>query len=396
MHMQFSENSQHSYFFSQPYQPFFILGFINSVVIMFIFILDYQEIISMNLSSVHYHTYGFIYLLFTPVFFGFLFTAFPKFSSAPPIETQTYIRVFSFFYIGSALFILGSIVTPVLTGIAMFILFIGHVLGFLILKNIYFAKTSHQSNNLFWIILSMSVGVLSHLLFMIGILFHINIVDFATDIGIYLYLFLLTFFVAQQMIPSFLDAMSTKDHLLQKSIVILLILQLLIEPFVPGGSFFIDVAISGFLIQEIRKWKLLSPQSDPLTWLLHIGMYWTAIGFMLGGLMKGIMLFSDINFLTLNIHIVMLGFVLTLFMGFGTQMVLEHTEKKLELDKWTLALFYTTQTVIFMYLLTSVVAAFGWHFMLLLEISVWLWTLLLFIWAVRYFPLLIKGEKSIN
>jgi len=237
MHMQFSENSQHSYFFSQPYQPFFILGFINSVVIMFIFMLDYQNIISMNLSSIHYHTYGFIYLLFTPVFFGFLFTAFPKFASAPPIEIQTYIRVFSFFYVGSTLFILGSIVSPVLTGIAMFILFIGHVLGFLLLKNIYIAKTSHQSNNLFWIVLSMGIGVLSHMLFVAGILFHINIVDFATDIGIYLYLFLLTFFVAQQMIPSFNLAAKSQNNLLQKSIIILLILHIVTESFIAGGAF---------------------------------------------------------------------------------------------------------------------------------------------------------------
>lgn len=393
MHMQFSENSQHSYFFSQPYQPFFILGFINSVVIMFIFMLDYQDIISMNLSSIHYHTYGFIYLLFTPVFFGFLFTDFPKFSSASPIETQTYIRVFSFFYIGSALFILGSIVTPVLTGIAMLILFIGHVLGFLILKNIYFAKTSHQSNNLFWIVLSMSVGVLSHLLFMAGILFHINIVDFATDIGIYLYLFLLTFFVAQQMIPSFNLAAKSQNNLLQKSIIILLILHIVTESFIAGGAFFIDIMISLLLIKEIYKWKLTSVQTDPLAWLLHISMYVVATGFMLSGLTKGIMLFSEHDFLSPGLHMVMLGFVLTMFMGFGTQMVLEHTKNELIFNTWTKALFFTILSVISSYLLASLFVVFGWDFMTVIELSVGLWTLLLAIWAVRYFPLLIKGEK---
>lgn len=393
MHMNFSEDSQHNYFFSQPYQPFFILGFINSVVIMFIFMLDYQEIITMNLSSIDYHTYGFIYLLFTPVFFGFLFTNFPKFTTTQPIETQTYIRIFSFFYIGSALFILGSIVSPVFSGLAMLVLFSGHLWGFLILKNIYLQKSAPDTNTLFWILLAMGVGVLSHMLFITGILFHISIVNFATEMGIYLYLFLLTFFVAQQMIPSFKDTAKSQDHLLQKSIIILLILHIITEGFIAGGAFFIDILIGFLLIKEIYKWKLTSVQTDPLAWLLHISIYLVATGFMLSGLTKGIMLFSEGNFLSPGLHMVMLGFVLTMFMGFGTQMVLEHTKNELISNIWTKALFFTILSVIVSYLLASLFTVLGWDFIPVLELSAGLWTLLLGLWAVRYFPLLIKGEK---
>ena len=44
--MQFSEDSQHSYFFSQPHQPFFALAFINAIVTMLLFLLSYKSIIT--------------------------------------------------------------------------------------------------------------------------------------------------------------------------------------------------------------------------------------------------------------------------------------------------------------------------------------------------------------
>jgi len=154
--------------------------------------------------------------------------------------------------------------------------------------------------------------------------------------------------------------------------------------------------ISLLLIKEIYKWKLTSVQTDPLAWLLHISMYVVATGFMLSGLTKGIMLFSEHDFLSPGLHMVMLGFVLTMFMGFGTQMVLEHTKNELIFNTWTKALFFTILSVISSYLLASLFVVFGWDFMTVIELSVGLWTLLLFIWAVRYFPLLIKGEKLIN
>jgi len=393
MHLQFSENSQHSYFFSQPHQPFFVLAFINAIAIMFIFMLDYKGVITMDISSANYHAYGFIYLLFTPVFFGFLLTTFPKFSSTPELKPQQYMRIFSFYYVGSALFILGSIVTPVFTGIAMLIVLTGHFLGFLILKNIYTSSTQSDKFDMFWILLSMGLGVLSHVLFMTGIFFHIGMAGFASEIGIYLYLFLLTFSVAQRMVPFFSHSLAAKNPSLLKAILILLILHIIIEGFITNGSFVIDLVIGVLIMKEIRRWQLSFPEPNPLLFILHIGLYWTAIGFILGALTNFVMLFADIHFLSLDVHVLILGFVFTMFIGFGTRVTLGHSGNNMQADKLTIALFYLTQAVVITRILSSLIAALGWNFMILIELSATLWIVLFTVWSLRYFPVLIKGKK---
>ena len=133
---QFSDDDNKNYFLSQPHQPFFVLAFVNALFTMLIFMLSYKGIIKLSVSPTDFHSYGFIYLLFTPSFLAFLLTTFPRFSSTPAIEKKTYMQIFNFYYLGSILFLLGSIVSPVLSTMGILLLFTGHVKGMLILKNI--------------------------------------------------------------------------------------------------------------------------------------------------------------------------------------------------------------------------------------------------------------------
>ena len=393
MHMNFSEDSQHSYFFSQPHQPFFILAFVNALAIMFIFMLSFKGIIHMNITAIDYHAYGFIYLLFTPAFFGFLFTTFPRFASTPAIKKQVYMRVFTFYYIGSALVILGSIATPVFTGFGMLIIFIGHLQGTLILKNIYKETTMKDKDDIFWILLAMCVGVGAHALLIVGSLLHIGMIGFATEIAIYLYLFMLAFTVAQRMVPFFSHCMVEKNQNLLKVLFILLALHILIEGFVINGSFLIDLVIGTLLWREVRRWKLPFPNPNPLLWILHIALYWTALAFILGGITNFITLLSGIDFLALDIHVLVLGFIFTILIGFGTRVTLGHSGNMMQADKYTTFLFYWTQVVVLTRILTSLVAAFGWNFMVLFDITATAWLVMFVAWALRFFIVLIQGKK---
>ena len=102
--MQFAESSQDNYFFSQPHQPFFVLAFINAILTMVIFLLSYKGVLHIAIADNYFHGYSLTFLLFTPAFFGFLFTTFPRFASTPILEKKVYMRVFSLFYLGSVLF----------------------------------------------------------------------------------------------------------------------------------------------------------------------------------------------------------------------------------------------------------------------------------------------------
>lgn len=393
MHMNFSEDTPQHYFFSQPHQPFFVLAFVNAIIIMFVFILTFQGVVTMDITAIDYHAYGFIYLLFTPAFFGFLFTTFPRFSSTPAIEKKKYMQVFNFYYIGSALMILGSLATPVFTGFGMIITVIGHILGVFILKNIYTTTTMQDKHDIFWILIGMSIGVLAHILLIVGTLLHIGMTGFATEIAIYLYLFIVVFSVAQRMVPFFSHCMSERNSTLLTTLFVLLVLHIFIEGFISNGAFLIDLVIGILLLKEILRWKLPFPNTNPLLWILHISLFWAGISFFIGGVSNAITLFSGISFLALDIHVLVLGFVLTILIGFGTRVTLGHSGNTMQADTWTTILFYGTQLLLISRIFTSFLASLGWDFMSFFNITGIAWLVLFVVWALRFFKVLITGKK---
>ena len=393
MHMNFSEDSQHSYFFSQPHQPFFVLAFVNAIVTMLIFMLSYKGVLHMSIGPSDFHAYGFTYLLFTPAFFGFLFTTFPRFASTPIIEKPIYMRVFSFYYIGSTLFLLGSIVSPLLSAIGMVTLLIAHILGYLILNNIYKTTEMEDTQDIYWIRTAMGFGLVAHTIFIIGQLFLPSLVGFSTEISTYLYLFLLAFSVAQRMVPFFSHCMVAKNENLLKQIFILLSLHILLEGIYTNSSFIVDFIIAYLVGKELLRWELPFPNPNPLLWVLHIALYWVPVAFLFSALANLISLTLGVYFLALDIHVIVLGFVFTILIGFGTRVTLGHSGNQMFADKYTTMLFVWTQVVVGLRILTSFAAAFGINFMILFDITATAWLIMFIAWSVRFLKVLVQGKK---
>jgi len=113
----------------------------------------------------------------------------------------------------------------------------------------------------------------------------------------------------------------------------------------------------------------------------------------LGGLTNLISLWSGTSFLALDIHTLVLGFIFTILIGFGTRVTLGHSGNQMQADKYTKFLFYWTQVVVVTRLLTSLVSAFGWNFMVLFDITATTWIVMFVAWALRFFAVLIQGKK---
>ena len=349
--------------------------------------------IHMAISPSSFHAYGFTYLLFTPAFFGFLFTTFPRFASTPVIEKPIYMRVFSFYYIGSTLFLLGSIFSPFLSAVGMIVLFIGHTLGYLILKNIYKTTTMEDKHDIFWIGLAMGAGLVGHFLFIVGQLFLPSMIGFSTEISTYLYLFFLAFSVAQRMVPFFSHCMVEKNTRLLKQVFLLLLLHIFIEGLQSNASFFIDILIAYLIGKELLRWKLPFPNPNPLLMVLHVALFWVPVAFILSGVTNLISLLTSISFLALDIHTITLGFVFTILIGFGTRVTLGHSGNQMSADKVTTLLLAWTQVVVLLRILTSFGAAFGLNFMILFDITATAWLIMFVAWALRFFAVLIQGKK---
>jgi len=391
--MKFSENSDDKYFFSQPHQPFFVLAFINAIFTMVIFLLSYKGILHIAIPDAYFHGYSLTFLLFTPAFFGFLFTTFPRFASTPVLEKKVYMRVFSLFYLGSVLFGIGTIASPVFSALGMFLLFAGHAYGAFILNTIYTTTTMSDKHDIYWINLAMKIGVASHFIFIIGKLFYAPVVGFSAETAIYLYLFLLTFSVAQRMVPFFSHSMEGRNDHLMKAVFSLLVIHVVLEGIYTNASFIVDILIALLIGKELLRWKLQYPNPNPLLWILHTALLWVPLAFMLGGLTNLTSLLTGMNFLALDIHALILGFVFTTLIGFGTRVTLGHSGNAMMADQWTKYLFYGTQIIVLLRVLVSLAAAFGMNYIILFDITAAAWILLLSLWAYRFFAVLIAGKK---
>ncbi len=382
-----------NYFLSQPHQPFFVLAFISAIVSMLIFMLSYKGILTLTLLPSSFHSYTIIFLLFTPAFLAFIFTTFPRFASTPAIEKSLYLKVFGLFTICFILFIVGALTTALLYKIGMVVLLVAHSWAIKILIGIFNSSKMEDKHDIFWILLAMLFGLVSHLLFIVGESFWMPLQSFAIQVGIYLYLFLLAFSIAQRMVPFFSHCMVDKNMHLLKVVALLLALHIILETIHPHLSFIADFALAFFIGKELFRWSLPFPNPNPLLWILHLSLYWIPVAFTFGAMSNLTSLINGTNFLFLDIHTLILGFVFTILIGFGTRVTIGHSGNMMQADMWVKILFNWTQVVVIMRLITSMVSAWGWDFTILFDISVTVWLIMFVLWGIRFFKVLIFGAR---
>ena len=155
----------------------------------------------------------------------------------------------------------------------MITIFIGHIYGYNVLHNIYKRTSSEDKHNIYWITQTMLMGLLAHLLFIIGQLFFPSMIGFSTEISTYLYLFLLTFTVGQWMIPLFSNITVQKDMALLRNIFTLLWLHILLEGLFANSSFFIDLFLAYYIGKELLRWELPLSTTNPMLWMLHLSLF---------------------------------------------------------------------------------------------------------------------------
>lgn len=382
------------YFFSQPHQPFFVLAFSNALISMFLFLLIFKGVIaSLAMEATPYHAYTMIYLLFTPAFIGFLFTTFPKFSGVEPISSQQYLPAFGLFLMGSLFVYVGVLFSESLLNLGMVLVFVGHLGAVQILWYIHQNATVTDKEDQQWILIAMAFGWVAHLLFIIGMWLPFAY-SLSIQCAVYLYLFLLTFTIAQRMVPFFSHTPIQKHKERFKVIIGLLVVHIVLELIQPHSSFLVDFFIAYLMGRELYRWKLPFPNANPLIWVLHIALFWIPVAFFMGGASSIVSLSSGLDFLSLEIHALALGFLVTILIGFGTRVTIGHSGNAMKVDKWTVLLFYWTQVVVVMRLLTSMAVANGWEFFTFVDLSVTVWLVLFGLWASRFFGVLIFGKRS--
>ncbi len=382
-----------NYFLSQPHQPFFLLGVVNAIVMMLLFALSYKGILSLAIDAKIFHVYSLIFLVFMNVFTGFLFTTFPKFNQSELISKEQYVKIFLISLLGSVLFVTGSFISIHLTAFGMFTTFIAQVLIVAKLHNIYKTGKATDKKDSFWILNANYFGLAGNLFFILSLYVPVAL-NAAINISFYLYLIFLAFSVGQRMIPFFSHSFAAKNENFVKIIFVLFVAKALFSSLdIKIVEIIIDLLLGIYMIIEFKRWELRPFESPSILWVLHLALFWLPTAFLLSALSLLGEIFLDTSFYFLNIHLLAIGFLTTLLIGFGTRVTLGHSGKAPHADKFTTTLFIFIQVVVIVRALFSLNLAFEWGLNFLFDISFTLWLILFIAWGWHYGKILYSGTK---
>ncbi len=391
-----NRNNSFDYFISQPHQPFFLLGMVNALIFMFIFILSYKSVIPVEIDSVFFHAYSMIFLVFTQFFLGFLLTTFSRFSGVESVEKRAYLAVWIFALIGSVSFF-SSIFFKEAYFLAFIALIFEEMMAFSIFYKIY-KKSVLEKYDQYWILVAFGVGIFSNISFLLSFI-SVNqkasliYLQTAKDFGIYLYLIFLALTVASRMVPFFSHRMIKKDKRFLPSIFFLFLIHSFLEGLYPKALFLPDLIAAFLIAKEIKRWQLPFPNKEPLLWILHISVFWIPTALFIGAAAEFVENFFGIYLFNLALHILVLGFLTTILIGFGTRVTIGHSGNILQADKITVYIFYFTQVVVIFRIIFSIAGYFG-KITPFFDISAFLWIVLFVWWLVKYFKILVFGKSG--
>jgi len=388
-------------FLSQPHQPFFLMGIIWSVVTMILFMLNYKGILPLHLSASIFHAYAMIFILFSHFFHGFLLTTFPKFCTTQPIPQSIYTRLFIFYEIGTLFFLVGSLFLTEFIIIGMIILFASHLFAIRHFNTIYHTSDASEKSDPFWLLITHTAGLTSHLLFIIGVIsehFNIDFIawqPFAVSLGVYLYLIFLTFVIAQRMVPFFSYVTVHKPHHFVLTVFTLFMLKILAFTF---DFYLLNIAITlglaGFLLKEFLRWKLPIFTSPAILWVLHLALFWLPAGLFIDAISTLAEFWFETSFLFAGMHLITIGFMTTMLIGFGTRIILGHAGQAPYADKIAIMLFWLTEIVALIRFLYSLGMGLGLDLSWLFDLSATLWVVLFVGWGIKFGPLLFRGKSA--
>jgi len=405
------EVKQENYFLSQPHQPFFLAGIIWAVIVMIIFMATYKAIhkgdLDTFLAPSMFHAYSLVFIVFTQFFIGFLYTTFSRFCQSEPVKKPYYIRTFFLFQAGALIVSIGLFTSDTLMLLGMAILFLGQAVFLYMLQSIFTSAQTELKDDPFWILTSIYIGTAAQAVWILELIFDLEI--FALPFAFNLYLIFMTFSIAQRMVPFFSHSQVKK----RSGFVLRVFLALVLKSFADVFNqelleALISLLLGLYILFEVWRWKLAFSQAPNILKILHIALFWMPLSLILGSLFQFAEILMQRGFSFADTHMLALGFLTTIMIGFGTRVTLGHSGQPPHADSTTLKLFYLTQIVVGFRLLYSVIFGFDLgHFglfsqessaaqtvMAVFDLSLGLWLVLFIFWGLKFAPVLVFGKPK--
>ena len=390
---------EENYFLSQPHQPFFVFGLIWAIVSMSLFTLSHKGILSLCINENEFHLYSLAFLVFAQFFHGFLFTTFPRFCTAMTIPKEVYIRIVWLYQIGAVLFFIGALFSKWIVLAAMASSVFAHAMAIFTLVWIYKIGQSPLKQDPYWIVVAHLIAFAAHVVWAIVYILSLfweseSYFSLIVPIIVNFFFVFLTFVVAQRMIPFFSHSQVSKSPFFIEIVFAALIIKTMLA--VLDWTFaeaVVGIALSLYLVREILRWKLHPFHSPAIVWILHLALFWLPLGLFIGSFMQIAETLHHTNFLFAEIHLLVLGFLTTVLIGFGTRVTLGHSGQTPHADRIAIALFWWTQIIVLLRFALSIDSGLSGQHVWLFDATAFGWIVLFVLWGGRYGKTLIFGKK---
>lgn len=389
-----------NYFLSQPHQPFFFFGVIWAIVSMVIFTLSHKGVLTLTLPENIFHFYSLSFLVMIQFFHGFLFTTYPRFCMDDAITPEEYTPTIWTYQISSIVFFVGSVTSQWLAIGAMLGIFFAHAMAITTLFLVYRNGRSPLKSDPFWMLIAHVFGLIAHVFILVMIALEKLEISwdgliFATPIGVNLFLVFLTFVAAQRMIPFFSHSMEVRAPNFVAIVFGLFVVKTLSAilqiPLVEAAA---SIILGGYLLREFLRYKLPLFRSSAILWILYLALFWLPAGLILGAVVQIIEFYTGTSWLFTGVHLLVLGFIVTVLIGFGTRVTLGHSGQTPFADKLTVGLFWWTQVVVLSRFALSVNDGLGGTLHWLFDMATFVWIVLFVVWTFRYGRTLVMGKKQ--
>jgi uncharacterized protein involved in response to NO len=359
-------------FVEQPHQLFFTTAIIFAFYTMFTTLLNF---LGYSFEFHVVHSFGLIFALFTNAFLGFLITVIPKYSASVKIEKNTYLIIWVLYQSGILLVFFDFI-------------FLGKMIiaSILLYTSIIFYKVINQGYSV-----ERKESYLLTFFLILGALILLLEIIFQEDLSILLfygYLLNIVFLIALKMVPNFYTMYTQRfkwekpRYTLELSLLLLFSIGIASQfEFILFSKIvsFIALVFFGYIIFNLDIYT----KTPAILTILVISFIW----FYIGIVVYFIETILEIYTMKLSLHILALGFVLNLFIGFGSRVTMGHAvpPQQIVADKFTQVLFLLMQVVIISRILGSVFYMAKFNFFIeLFYISISLWIILFLGWSIRY------------
>lgn len=387
-----------NYLMSQPHQSFFLFGVIWAIVSMVMFVLSHKGVIILTLAENIFHLYTLAFMVLIQFFHGFLFTTYPRFCMSEAIDREGYAPISWSYQIFALLFFVGAVTSPWLVLVAMVGILFAHLMAFRTFVSSYrLGKTPYKSDP-FWILIASMVGIATHALLVVSFGIElagasVSTIFFISPVIVNLFLVFLTFVAAQRMIPFFSHSLEVRAPYFVARIFTLLAVKTLLNLLqLPLAEAAVSIVLAGYLLKEFIHWKLPVFRSSAILWILYLALFWLPLGLFIGALAQVVEVYTQTSLLFAGAHLLALGFITTVLIGFGTRVTLGHSGRPPHADRLTIALFVWTQVVVLARFALSVDSAFGGDNAWLFDAAGAGWIVLFSVWTLRYGRILAIGR----